>query len=93
MEETLKNNETAQLGIGAVSGSASRHFIFSATFSLGKYKTASQNFGHTRTGDFPTISNLKDVVRSFNSEAVDIVILSVCEVKEDEFKRFFSEQD
>ena len=76
-----------------VSDSASRYFIFSAIFLLGKYKTASQNFGHTRTGDFPTISNLKDVVRSFNSEAVDIVILSVCEVKEDEFKRFFSEQD
>lgn len=76
-----------------VSGSASRHFIFSATFSLGKYGTASQNFGHKRTDNFPTISNLKDVVRSFNSEAVDIVILSVCEVKEDEFKRFFSEQD
>jgi hypothetical protein len=81
------------LRIYAVSGSASRYFIFAATFELDKYKTATQNFGHVRKTNFPTITNLKDVVRLYNKDAFNIVILSVCEVKEDEFKRFFSEQD
>ena len=79
--------------IYAVSGSASRYFIFSATFNLDKYQTATQNFGHVRKVNFPTITNLKDVVRSYNDNASNIVILSVCEVKKDEFNRFFSEQD
>jgi len=81
------------LRIYAVSGSASRHFIFAATFKQATYETATQNFGHVRKSNFPTITNLKDVVRSYNPNANNIVILSVCEVKGDEFKRFFSEQD
>jgi len=81
------------LCIYAVSGSASRYFIFAAIFNLDKYKTASQNFGHCRKNNFPTISDLKNVVRSYNENANNIVILSICEVKKDEFKRFFSEQD
>ena len=76
-----------------VGGSASRYFIFAAAFELDKYKAATQSFGHVRKTNFPTITNLKDVVRSYNQDAFNIVILSVCEVKEDEFKRFFSEQD
>jgi len=77
----------------AVSSSASRHFLFAATFKLDTYETATQNFGHVRKADFPTITNLKDVVRSYHKKANNIVILSISEVKEDEFKRFFSEQD
>lgn len=77
----------------AVSGSASRHFLFAATFKLDTYETATQNFGHVRKKDFPTITNLKDVVRSYHKKANNIVILSISEVKEDDFKRFFSEQD
>jgi hypothetical protein len=77
----------------AVSSSASRHFLFAATFKLDNYETATQNFGHVRKIDFPTITNLKDVVRSYHKKASNIVILSISEVKEDEFKRFFSEQD
>lgn len=79
--------------LSAVSGSASRYFLFASTFKLNTYQTATQNFGHVRKSDFPTITNLKDMVRSYHEKANNIVILSVCEVKEYEFKRFFSEQD
>lgn len=43
----------------AVSGSASRHFLFAATFKLDTYETATQNFGHVRKTDSPTITNYK----------------------------------
>ena len=76
-----------------VNNSASRHFLFAATFRLSTYQTATQNFGHVRKTDFPTITNLKDVVRSYHNKATNIVIISISEVKENEFNRFFSEQD
>jgi len=75
----------------AVSGSASRYFIISATFNIEGTQTATQNFGHKRK-DFPTIKDLKNVVISFHEKANNIVILSVCEVKNSEFDKFFSEQ-
>jgi len=91
--EKLNTPQNPPLQQTTVSGSASRYFIFAATFEVDKYKPVTQNFGHVRKTDFPTITNLKDVVRSYHQDAFIIVILSVCEVKEDEYKRFFSEQD
>jgi len=73
-----------------VSGSASRYFLFAATFNINGTQTATQNFGHIRN-DFPTIKDLKKVVTEFNPSS-NIVILSVCEVNKDEYHKFFSEQ-
>ena len=71
--------------------SSHRYFIVGATFNLSGGNTATQVFGHKRK-DFPTIKKLIDVVRKFHDNASNVVILSVCEVKEEEYKKFFSEQ-
>ena len=72
---------------------SNRHFIFGATFNINKIGTATRCFGHVSKGNFPSITELKNVVRSYHDSADNIVIVSVCEVKEHEFKIFFSEQD
>lgn len=77
----------------AVSGSASRYFIFASTFKLNGVETATQNFGHIRNPDFPSIKDLKVVVKSFHETADNIVIISLTEVKKLDFKKFFSEQN
>ena len=73
------------------SSNFARIVTISATFNIERTQTATQNFGHKRK-DFPTIKDLKNVVISFHEKANNIVILSVCEVKNNEFDKFFSEQ-
>lgn len=68
-----------------------RYFIYSAIFTVG-YKTINQNFGCSRNS-FPTVSDLKGLIRGFNNGVEDIVILSISEVSKKDFKRFFSEQE
>lgn len=77
--------------LDTVSSNDSRCFIMSATFNIDKTTTITQCFGSKRK-DFPTIKDLKNVVISYHEKANNIVILSVCEVKNNEFDKFFSEQ-
>ena len=90
-ENSFEEHKSKALSQDAVSGSASRYFIISATFNIEGTQTATQSFGHKRK-DFPTIKDLKNVVISFHEKANNIVILSVCEVRVNEFDKFFSEQ-
>lgn len=69
-----------------------RYFIFSASFENARAALVIQSYGIS-FDEFPTMSNLKDVVKRCYESANSISILSVCEVKKADFDKFFSEKD
>lgn len=69
-----------------------RCFFYSATFHVNNgsnvMNSATQNFG-SKMDHFPSFNELKSIVKSENPRAENIVILSICELKEDDFNLLF----
>ena len=81
----MTREEAKALGINL------RYFLFAASMDLPGSKTAMQNNGSVRA-DFPSIKDLKEVVVFYQKEARNIIILSICEVSEVDYDKFFSEE-
>lgn len=78
IHETYKNDEeTLQF----------RHFIIAATFS-DNLRTVTRNYGIVRN-NFPSASTLEKIIKRFDKNANNIVILSICEVKKEDYETFF----
>lgn len=71
-----------------------RFFVFSAVFSSGLFSSTrtTMDFGSIRL-DFPTKKKLKDIVSEMEKaqDPIDIVILSICELSQDDYKTYWSE--
>jgi hypothetical protein len=66
-----------------------RYFFFAASYQF-PGGNGSRNFGIVLDDKFPSMEHLKDVLRSQEKTASGIVILSICELSEADYKHLFA---
>ena len=66
-----------------------RYFIFGAVFSRGDTTISANTYGVTRF-DFPSVQELKNDVLEKEPTAHKIKIMSICEVSQKDYTKFFS---
>ncbi len=89
MEETSKNNETAQLGIGAVS----TRYFFVCTMGKNPNGTIGFNsFDIQTTYGHPTLKRCIEISNEKFPNMYEVTLISISEIYPEDWKVFVSEQ-